>query len=299
MDKKIPVSEHAVIAPSGAGPTHEVAADVAYQRLLIVNVVFVGPPKAPDRGWALVDAGLFGSAGAIAKAAAKRFGSLSRPSAIILTHGHFDHVGALRTLAERWDVPILAHPLEAPYLDGTASYPPPDPSVGGGAMAALSRLYPRGPVDVSSRLELLPSDGRIPGLDGWRWIATPGHSVGHVSLWREQDGVLIAGDAFVTTRQESASAVAFQTPEIHGPPAYYTVDWSAARLSVQMLADMQPDIVVTGHGRPMQGAEMRRGLQKLADEFATIAVPRTGRYVERPVGADDGSAYVRAGDLKR
>src|ERR1700710_183150 len=83
-----------------------------------------------------------------------RRGSAARalPSAIVLTHGHFDHVGPLETLAKEWDVPIYAHKLEHPYLNGTKSYPPPDPTVGGGLMSLLSPLYPRKPGDVSERL---------------------------------------------------------------------------------------------------------------------------------------------------
>jgi hypothetical protein len=38
--------------------------------------------------------------------------------------------------------PCNAHPLELPYLSGRASYPPGDPSVGGGLMAAMARLFP-------------------------------------------------------------------------------------------------------------------------------------------------------------
>src|SRR4051794_3070678 len=64
--------------------------------------------------------------------AADRFSRRARPSAIILTHGHFDHVGALEHLAEHWDAPVYAHELEMPNLDGRASYPPADPTVGGG-----------------------------------------------------------------------------------------------------------------------------------------------------------------------
>ena len=100
----------------------------------------------------------------------------ARPAAIVMTHGHFDHVGALASLAERWDVPIYAHPLELPYLDGRSSYPRPDPSVGGGMMSAMSRFYPRGPVDVGRWLRTLPEDGAVPGMPGWRWIHTPGHT---------------------------------------------------------------------------------------------------------------------------
>jgi hypothetical protein len=89
-------------------------------------------------------------------------------------------------------------------------------------MARLSGLYPRGPIDVSSWLQPLREDGSVPPLPGWRWIHTPGHTVGHVAFWREADRALIAGDAFITTDQESAYAVATQKPELQGPPMYFT-----------------------------------------------------------------------------
>ena len=130
-----------IARPAGdlAGAPIPLLPDVAWLRTAMVNVVFLGPPDAGDGGWVLVDAGLPGYGDQIARAASRRYGD-ARPAAIVLTHGHFDHVGALRTLAERWDVPIHAHPLELPYVTGRASYPPPDPTVGGGAMARLSPL---------------------------------------------------------------------------------------------------------------------------------------------------------------
>src|SRR5678816_1107655 len=99
--------------------THEVAPDIAYKRLAIVNVVFYGYPDAGDGGWVLIDAGIPGSAGPIIRAAEARFGEGAGPAAIILTHGHFDHVSALEKLEQFWKkVPIYAHELELPYLDG-------------------------------------------------------------------------------------------------------------------------------------------------------------------------------------
>ena len=272
--------------------THEITGDVAYQRLVLVNVVFVGAPGAGDRGWVLVDAGVMGAKGAIKAAAEKRFGAGARPTAIVLTHGHFDHVGVLEDLAEEWDVPVFAHALERPYLDGSASYPAPDPSVGGGLLGRLSPLFPTKPVDVSRRLQDLPGDGAIPPMGGWRWIHTPGHAPGHVSLWRETDRTLIVGDAFVTTAQESAYAVALQEPELHGPPMYLTIDWGAAHHSVRALAALEPERVITGHGRPLQGQEMRRAIHVLAEDFERVAVPEHGRYVAAPLRAADGSAYA-------
>lgn len=296
MARQIPLSEDAVatspeIDAARDDHTQEVAPDLAYRRLGIVNVVFYGLPRASDRGWVLIDAGLRGTGGFIRDAATRRFGEGSRPAAIVLTHGHFDHVGALETLAEEWDAPVYAHPLERPYLDGSASYPPGDPSVGGGLMARLSPFYPTHPVEVGARLRNLPEDGSIPFMPGWRWIHTPGHSVGHVSLWREGDRTLVSGDAIVSTGQESAYDVAVQEPEMHGPPMYLTIDWQAAEQSARALAALDPELVVTLHGRPLRGPPMREALHRLAREFRSVAVPGQGRYVARPRHAADGSAY--------
>ena len=296
MAEQIPLGEEAVatspeIDAARADHTQEVAPDLAYRRLGIVNVVFWGRPGAGDRGWVLVDAGLYGTAGFIRQAAYARFGEGARPAAIVMTHGHFDHVGALERLSAEWDAPVYAHPLERPYLDGSAAYPPGDPTVGGGLMARLARFYPTKPVDVGARLHDLPADGSVPSMPGWRWVHTPGHSVGHVSFWREADRTVIAGDAFVTTGQESAYDVAVQESEMHGPPMYYTVDWDAAEQSVRTLAALEPELALTFHGRPLRGPEMRSSLHRLAREFREIAVPRQGEYVMEPRHASDGSAY--------
>lgn len=289
MARQLPLDRDSILAEAAEGGALAAAEDVAFLRLLFVNVVLLGQPGAP--GWVLVDAGIGGMAGRIRHAAAERFGEGRPPAAIILTHGHFDHVGSAAELAAEWDVPVYAHPLEMPYLDGRSAYPPPDPTVGGGAMAWLSPLYPRGPVDLRPRLHALPEDGGVPGLPGWRWLHTPGHSVGHVSLWREADRTLIAGDAFVTTTSESAYASAVQEPALHGPPQYYTHDWQAAAASVARLAPLEPERVVPGHGRAMQGEAMRTALHQLADAFTELAVPPGGRYVAAPRRAEDGSAY--------
>jgi glyoxylase-like metal-dependent hydrolase (beta-lactamase superfamily II) len=261
----------------------QVAEDVLFFRTMMVNLYIVREAGS----WFLVDAGLGGYGESIRRAASEFVGSDAPPSAIILTHGHFDHIGSLEALLETWDVPVYAHPLERPYLTGRSPYPPPDPLVGGGAMSLLSRLYPRGPIDIGDRLQFLQEDGFIPGAPAWRWIFTPGHSPGHVSLFRSRDRLLLAGDAVTTTKQESVIAVATQRREIHGPPAYFTQDWRSAGDSVGRIAALEPEILATGHGEPLAGPDMRRDLRALAARFEAVEVPSMGRYSAEPAVTDE------------
>jgi glyoxylase-like metal-dependent hydrolase (beta-lactamase superfamily II) len=93
-----------------------------------------------------------------------------------------------------------------------------------------------------------------------------------VSLWRTDDRTLIVGDAFITTKQESAYAVATQRPELHGPPMYFTPDWDTAGESVRRLAALEPELVITGHGRPLGGVEMRTALRHVLSQVRLEAV---------------------------
>lgn len=235
-----------------------------------------------DGNWVLVDTGLKWSSSKIKKMARQIFGDDAKPSAIILTHGHFDHVGALYQLAVEWNVPVFAHYLEIPYITGKSSYPPTDPTVGGGLMSYMAWTYPTAPINIHNYANILPENGRVPGLPEWKYIHTPGHSPGHISLFRESDGVLVAGDAFVTTNAESLFSVLLQTKKISGPPKYITYDWALAKESVKSLMRLEPEVVATGHGRPMKGAGVRDSLHNLSDHFYSMATPTSGRYIDEP-----------------
>lgn len=262
----------------------QAAEGVLKLRTLMVNVYIVRTGST----WVLVDAGLRGFARTITEAATEFTGSSAPPAAIVLTHGHFDHIGSLEALLEQWgSVPVYAHRMERPYLNGESPYPPPDPLVGRGSMALLSRLYPRGPIDIGDRLQVLPADESVPPMPGWRYVFTPGHTAGHISLFRESDRILIAGDAVVTVKQESLSAVAAQRPEMHGPPAYFTQDWVAAAASARALAALEPEVLATGHGVVLKGAQMRQALHALANDFQRREVPVYGRYAQHPAVTDE------------
>jgi glyoxylase-like metal-dependent hydrolase (beta-lactamase superfamily II) len=280
---------------TGAAAHHvwfEVAHDVWGVKDVFVNVFFIR--NADDNTWVLVDTGLKSSYSRIKKVAGELFGN-KPPSAIILTHGHFDHAGSANKLASEWRVPVYAHYLELPYLMGKSAYPPPDPTVGGGMLAWFANIYPSKAITIETVASVLPDDGVVPFLNEWKWIHTPGHAPGHVSLYRKEDKLLIAGDALATTSQESAMAVMLQKKKISRPPAYFTYDWDTAYESVEKLAVLRPEIVASGHGKPMYGEAMRNELYNLCDNFYEEAVPRRGRYIADPAVADaSGVIYVPA-----
>jgi glyoxylase-like metal-dependent hydrolase (beta-lactamase superfamily II) len=258
------------------------APDIAGFKIVFANIYMIG---TADR-WVLIDTGLPGFAGKIKMLAEERFGSGATPEAIVLTHGHSDHTGSLEALLKFWDVPVYAHTLELPYLTGLSSYPPPDPAIGGGAMSFMSWIFPIAPIHLTCKIIELREHTFIPDLPDWQIIHTPGHSPGHIALFRACDQVLIAGDAFATVDQNSALAVITQKQELHGPPAYFTCDWVAAKRSVQRLSALQPFTAACGHGIPMHGEKLKEKLYALARHFETLAIPSQGRYVKQPAHTD-------------
>jgi glyoxylase-like metal-dependent hydrolase (beta-lactamase superfamily II) len=266
------------IPPEDVGSLDDVAEGVAGFRTVFVNVYAI----AHGDRWTLVDAGIYRSGAQILRWADEHMGG-RQLQAIVLTHAHFDHVGALPQLIAERPVPVYIHAAELDYLRGVRAYPPPDPSVGGGIMSRMSFLYPRTPLTFTGDARPLPDDGVVPDLPDWQWIHTPGHSAGHVSLFRRVDRTLIVGDAFCTTKQESLLAVGTQRPELHGPPAYFTTDWDAARESVRSLAALEPAVIAPGHGLPIAGPDVLDALHELADHFDVVARPAQGKYVEHPI----------------
>ncbi len=260
-------------------PIKRIAPDVGWLPISFVNVYFVGRPGSP---WILVDAGLPGRANQITEAAEARFGAGARPEAIVLTHGHFDHAGSAQELAEIWDVPIYAHLLELPYLTGQSAYPPPDPTIGG-AIAFLSRFMPSKSYNFGSRIrELKPKS--VPGLSDWQWFATPGHSPGHISLFRQSDRVLLAGDAFATMDMDSWTGLVTGKRVLAPGGAPFNFDWDATRASVRELAGLRPNVAGCGHGIPISESNLPARLERFAGRFRA---PRSGRYVREPARTNE------------
>jgi len=256
-----------------------IAPEVGWLPISFVNVYSLGRSGG---SWVLVDAGLPGRANQIIAAAEANFGAGIPPEAIVLTHGHFDHAGSALALAEYWDVPIYAHRLEMPYLTGKSGYPPPDPTIGG-AMAFLSRFIPHGARNLTGRIRELQTN-EIPGAPGWEWLATPGHSPGHISLFRSSDRVLLAADAFATMNLDSWSGLLTVRKTFARAGAPFNTDWGATRLSVKELAKLRPNVVGCGHGIPRSDSELSARLERFAENFRA---PRHGRYVRQPARTDE------------
>jgi glyoxylase-like metal-dependent hydrolase (beta-lactamase superfamily II) len=277
------MQSYGAVGSAEEGRPLDYADDILRVATGIVNTYLVGTAER----WFLVDTGITGFAPLIRNAATARFGASSRSAAIVLTHGHFDHAGNADALALDWDVPVLAHPLEMPYLTGKSDYPPIDSTMGG-AIATLARTFSRRGRRLRAKLFEL-SGTSIPGAPEWRWIHTPGHTHGHVSLFRDTDGTLLAGDAIVTMDMDSWAEQVRRTPAPANPPAPLTTDWQAARRSVEDLALLRPKAVGAGHGLPIAGD----GVADALEVFARTFTPPEGRYSIAPAQAGlDGVEWV-------
>ena len=222
------------LSASTASPG-EIASDIRMLELQTANAFFVGNPQSKSGEWVLVDTGPENSGDFIGKEAEKRFGKGSRPKAIILTHGHSNHAGSAKRLSGLWNVPVYLHPMEMPLI-GCPAVP-------------------------------LPKDSSVPGMPGWCWIHTPGHTEGHIALFRERDGMLIAGDALAVAEQKTWMPADTQGGQNGEPTRHPEADRKKGRESICRIKDLDPCMIFPGHGRPMKGDEVPGRLKYLADHF--------------------------------
>lgn len=138
-------------------------------------------------GWTLVDTGLASSVGRIKDAVAALDSGPEDLKRIFITHQHDDHTRGLKGLLE-WapgvEVGATAH--EAEVISGRRGL---DPSSN-----ALFRRMSSGARPVGVPVDNVLREGDL--ISGFRLISTPGHTLGHVSLLRDSDGLLFTADAF-------------------------------------------------------------------------------------------------------
>src|SRR5215203_6928707 len=216
----------------------------------VANGVYVLPkPRTPQEpesflnlalivdeqnGNTLVDAGLPGHAEAIGAALAEAGIGVRDLRRIIFTHQDLDHVGSGAALVRQSGARMLAHPADAPHIDGSFRLLKPSPEMLDQRPQMREVLERLEPVGVDEHLE----DGeRLDLAGGTRVIFTPGHTPGHTSLYLERSKVLIAGDAL--TAEEG---------RLNGPNPSATLDRNEAARSVRTLAQLDVETVVCYHG---------------------------------------------------
>ena len=152
---------------------------------------------------------------------------------------------------------------------------------------------PRNTIDLGEeRARALPGGGEVPGMPGWRWIHTPGHTPGHVCLFRPEDRVLLAGDALATVDADSFLGMLSRRQKISRPATPVTPDWDAAEPSVRQIATLRAHVLAPGHGDPMDGPTVAEDLAAFAERFAA---PEHGRYAFEPARFDErGVATARS-----
>lgn len=222
--------------------------------------------------WALVDAGWEQDAPRIIAAVRRLLGAGVAPSVILLTHVHPDHAGSARALATAWGCRVLVHPAERPIATGDvaamAAYAGPlDRWLILPAMRALGRrrreeILARG--SLAGIIDTLGPRGQVPGLEDWRWIATPGHTPGHVSYLRGDDRVVITGDALLTLRVNAWDGLLLGRPGLSGPPWYTTWDGAAAKEAIEDIAASDPSVIAPGHGWSLAGSGVADAVKRFA-----------------------------------
>jgi glyoxylase-like metal-dependent hydrolase (beta-lactamase superfamily II) len=166
---------------------------------------------------------------------------------IALTHCHPDHQGCARRLCEHFGVPLACHEADVPTMEGRRPMAP-----NHWLMRLGTRLW-AGPAHCVGRV-LRDGDE----VAGFRVVHAPGHTPGHIMLFRDSDRVAIGGDVlanihFVTLR-----------PGLREPPKFFSTDRFENRRSIQMLASLRPSLVCFGHGPPLRDmAQLHRIAERI------------------------------------
>lgn len=160
-----------------------------------------------------------------------------RISAHVVTHAHPDHFGSSHAICEEFDLPLLAGQRDIEAIETATPVSAP-----GRLPKLLSHMKMPPPHPVKQGLK----EGDE--VAGFTVLDVPGHSPGHIALWRAHDGVLICGDVF------------FRMPRVSGPPKFLTWDAERNRESMRRLADLKPSLVLFGHGRPLRDPDRLRRL---------------------------------------
>lgn len=161
-----------------------------------------------------------------------------RLSMVALTHCHPDHQGAAWFICRKFGIPLACHEADVSAMDGTGPMRPKTLIVD-----YLGRFI-SGPVHKVKRV-LREGDQ----VAGFRVVHAPGHTPGHVIYFRDYDRVAICGDVLA-----NISFVSFR-PGLRPPPSAFCTDPRQNWKSVELLASLNPSLVLFGHGPPLRKVE--------------------------------------------
>jgi len=159
-------------------------------------------------------------------------------SMVALTHCHPDHQGAAWFLCRQYGIPLACHEADVPAMDGSGPMRPKTFIV-----HWLGDLVAGPPMKVARILR----EGDV--VAGFRVVHAPGHTPGHVIYFRESDRVAIAGDVLAN--------ISFATlqPGLRLPPSAFCTDPLQNLKSAELLASLNPRLVLFGHGPPLHKVE--------------------------------------------
>jgi hydroxyacylglutathione hydrolase len=157
-----------------------------------------------------------------------------------LTHAHPDHFGSSHAVCEALGIELWCPERDAGVVESGELPPPPSGSRLGPVMR---RLPPPDAHPVARRLR----EGDE--VAGFRVLDAPGHSAGHVAYWRESDRTLICGDVYFNLHPLTG------VPGLRPPPDSLTPDPERNRESMRRLAELEPALVLFGHGPPLRDTQ--------------------------------------------
>ncbi len=160
-------------------------------------------------------------------------------SAHVITHVHPDHQGASKAVCERFGIPLWCGEADAPAMeDGRIAERQPDHWANG----VSARLFAGPPYPVSRRLR----EGDE--VAGFQVLDVPGHSAGHIALWRESDRLALVSDTFYTLDPTTGE---FGQPRVAHDA--FNLDTDQARASIRKVAALEPRTAWAGHADPVMG----------------------------------------------
>jgi glyoxylase-like metal-dependent hydrolase (beta-lactamase superfamily II) len=231
----------------------EVAPGVHHARSKHVSWVLVTHGDAVT----LVDTGYPGDRARLLSSLDRISRSVTDVAAVVLTHGHPDHIGSAEYLRTRFGISIWVHEREAANARGDHIEQVSEATLLRRVWRPSVFLWVRDVMRLKGtqveRLGDLELFGErkldVPGHPVV--VHTPGHTSGHCSLYLPDRGALLAGDALMTQH-----AIAGST----GPqllPDFFNTDTTQARTSLQRLSALSADVVVPGHGPAFHGSPQR------------------------------------------